>query len=814
MAEGADDARTGDGAPIRVGAVSIGAAILAAILLLCTYITHPIPRFVGRPLGVHEGDFADRGGLAITWEAPTVDEDRLWAIVDAMRARNPDGDVSRNGRRIDVVLAGVPESEIDAVVARMTKNEGLTFREVVIAPEMQQLADLVPRESFEVDQWRPDWSSDQAPSDPITDYYLFAPTRVELDALFANARAKGWQLPPGTHIAYEKVETYDAKKTGYRSYVVSDVAALDGTSVAKAEPSYDPNTNRPLVLLDFTREGGYRFGELTERIVGQKLAMLVDGEVRSAPIINGPIRGGRASITMGGNDAMEQEREADALVQTLKFGTLPPGSRVIEARYFAPNASPTRLWLARALLALLAAFVVGALAYATLRFARPEKRALVQRGAGSPPWSRLAVMLVAPLAVWGVGQVTMFGVNDVELSHIFLKGGGNLDQVTIGALGIMPVLTAYVVVELFTFILPTWRRRRNAGPEARQPITLAAALVTVALIVFQGWNMAQYMSRIEDVLYPGFFGKLLVITSVAAGTLILIMAAELIRWRGLGNGYGALLATGWIFSLWDSFSPVVSKQVVATVDRPMQLVATIAIAVVFFVALRWRVAQRGEVSIRFPSSSFAPLAYAGGVMALIGLIAQSQLPIETFLFRAATWLQRVNATTMSQLSFVAALAIIWSFAFARPKPFAGEARPSVFTWLRATSLSLVALVLVAAAAALVTNLAEPPPGYISVRTLLVDPIMIAITIAVVLDAIEDFRARRQKLVVAWTLHDPHHADSVQRLLASDGIHAHMSASNLRSLLSFFGPFVPIEVQVPPEHADVTRATLERLAAEA
>jgi hypothetical protein len=101
-----------------------------------------------------------------------------------------------------------------------------------------------------------------------------------------------------------------------------------------------------------------------------------------------------------------------------------------------------------------------------------------------------------------------------------------------------------------------------------------------------------------------------------------------------------------------------------------------------------------------------------------------------------------------------------------------------------------------------------------IDVVLVDPVMIAITVAVILDAIEDFRARRQKLVVAWTLHQPHHADLVKDMLAADGIPAHMSASYLRSLLSFFGPFVPIEVQVPTEHAQATREKLERLAAEA
>ncbi|HTL38795.1 MAG TPA: hypothetical protein VL326_36945 [Kofleriaceae bacterium] len=806
MSDGGVDGRSGDWAPISVGRVSVLAAILAAILVLCTYITHPIPRFAAKQLGVHEGDFADRGGLAMTWEAPTVDEDQLRPIEDAMRARNPDGYVLRDGRVLKVVLAGVPESDVAAVVARMTTSEGLTFREVVTASEMQQLADLVPREHFEVDQWRPD----EGPSEVHTDYYLFAPTREELDTLFASARDKGWQLPAGVHIAYEKTRSYETNREGYRSYVVRDEAALDGSFIARAERNYDPNTNRPIVMLDFNRAGARIFGDVTARIVGNKLAVLVDGEVRSAPIINGAIRGGRASVTMGGRDPIEQEKEADALVQALKFGNLPPGGHVIDARYFAPTKNPTRLWLARALLALLAAFVVGALAFATLRFARPERRAPVQAAAGSPPWSRLAVMLVAPIAMWGVAQVAMFGVNDAELGHIFYRNGGNLDQVSIGALGIMPVLTAYVIVEAFTLILPTWRRRRNAGPEGRQPITLAAAAVTVLLIVFQAWNMAKYMSVVPDVLYPGMLGTALVITSMLAGTLILIIAAELIRWRGLGNGYGALLATGWLFSLWDSVFPMSTKQWVASGDRPMQIVATVVIAAVFFVALRWRVRQPGEVSLRFPSSSFAPLAYGGGIAALIGLVAQSQLPIQKYLFEMATWLTHLNATTLSQLSLVAALSIIWSFAFARPRPLADEARPSVHVWLRATSLSLVVLVLVSAASALVTSVAEMPIGYVTVRSLIVDTIMIAITVAVVLDAKDDFRARRQKLVVAWTLHDPHQADVMQRALAADGITAHMSASNLRSLLSFFGPFVPIEVQVRPEKAEEARDKIERL----
>jgi hypothetical protein len=232
--------------------------------------------------------------------------------------------------------------------------------------------------------------------------------------------------------------------------------------------------------------------------------------------------------------------------------------------------------------------------------------------------------------------------------------------------------------------------------------------------------------------------------------------------------------------------------------------------------MRWRVRSPGEHALRFPSSSFAPLADAGGIVAFLALA--SQLPIEELLFKGMTWVQHVHTNPTSLLAMVAALSMIWAFAFARPAPFAGAARPTAMTWARATSISLVGLVLVAATSAFVTNATrDVSTGFnpsLVIDVVLVDPVMIAITVAVILDAIEDFRARRQKLVVAWTLYQPHHADLVKDMLAADGIPAHMSASYLRSLLSFFGPFVPIEVQVPTEHAQATREKLERLAAEA
>jgi preprotein translocase subunit SecD len=101
--------------------------------------------------------------------------------------------------------------------------------------------------------------------------------------------------------------------------------------------NYDPNTNRPLVLLDFNRYGGRVFGDVTAQIVGMKFATILDDRVKSAPIINGAIRGGRASITMGGNEPTVQEREAQQLVAVLKTGSLPAPLREESASTIGPS---------------------------------------------------------------------------------------------------------------------------------------------------------------------------------------------------------------------------------------------------------------------------------------------------------------------------------------------------------------------------------------------------------------------------------------------------------------------------------------------
>lgn len=135
-----------------------------------------------------------------------------------------------------------------------------------------------------------------------------------------------FKMPDGHQILFEPRypdPTAKDQRTSWRSYYLESAVRLTGAGISNAQPNNDPNTGRPIVLLDFNRFGGRIFGDLTSQIVGRKLANVLDDKVRSAPVINDAIRGGRASITLGGGDVLHQEREREELVNVLRTGSLP-----------------------------------------------------------------------------------------------------------------------------------------------------------------------------------------------------------------------------------------------------------------------------------------------------------------------------------------------------------------------------------------------------------------------------------------------------------------------------------------------------------
>jgi preprotein translocase subunit SecD len=166
-------------------------------------------------------------------------------------------------------------------------------------------------------------------------YFAFLPRAEGESMRDALERLKKWvatlKVPADREIAFEKVIRYDEatevwEDEGWRTFYLHANAEITGAMIkeAQARPDQnDPARGGWLVALEFTPEGGARFEALTERNVKRRFAILMDGVVESAPVIQTKIAGGRGVITMGQGTPEEQRRNAQQLEAVLRSGELP-----------------------------------------------------------------------------------------------------------------------------------------------------------------------------------------------------------------------------------------------------------------------------------------------------------------------------------------------------------------------------------------------------------------------------------------------------------------------------------------------------------
>lgn len=145
-------------------------------------------------------------------------------------------------------------------------------------------------------------------------------------------------LPAGHEIAFQKSDKNDqGEMINNVPYLVEANAALSGDELQDAAVRIDQQQNRPYVGITFKSSGAKIFEELTEKNVGRRMAVILDGNVYTAPVIQQKIAGGSASITLGNgnyNDLLDQAKDI-ALV--LRAGALPVQLEFEEQRVVGPS---------------------------------------------------------------------------------------------------------------------------------------------------------------------------------------------------------------------------------------------------------------------------------------------------------------------------------------------------------------------------------------------------------------------------------------------------------------------------------------------
>jgi preprotein translocase subunit SecD len=138
--------------------------------------------------------------------------------------------------------------------------------------------------------------------------------------------------PPGTEVLYQRRVDKQTREERKVPFLVQKKAPITGRDVATARVSIDQNTSEPYVSVDFNAAGARAFAELTEANVGKRLAIVLDGNVHSAPQIRERIPSGRAQITGGFTTD-----EATDLAIVLRAGALPAPVQALEERTVGPS---------------------------------------------------------------------------------------------------------------------------------------------------------------------------------------------------------------------------------------------------------------------------------------------------------------------------------------------------------------------------------------------------------------------------------------------------------------------------------------------
>jgi len=171
---------------------------------------------------------------------------------------------------------------------------------------------------------------------------------------------------------------------------------------------------------------------------------------------------------------------------------------------------------------------------------------------------RRLIFLLMALVVYRIGaHIPVPGIDPQQLEQLFnsqsggilglfnMFSGGALSRFTVFALGIMPYISASIIMQLMTYVVPTLEALKKEGEAGRRKITQYTRYGTLVLAVFQSLGIALALEGTAGlVINPGFGFRITAVVSLVAGTMFLMWLGEQITERGLGNGISILIFSG------------------------------------------------------------------------------------------------------------------------------------------------------------------------------------------------------------------------------------------------------------------------------
>lgn len=224
-------------------------------------------------------------------------------------------------------------------------------------------------------------------------------------------------------------------------------------------------------------------------------------------------------------------------------------------------------------------------------------------------------------------HVPVPGINPVALQEMFnqqsgtildmfnMFSGGALERFSVCALGIMPYISASIIMQLLTVVEPRLKALKKEGEAGRRKITQYTRYGTVVLALFQAFGVAialesQQAAGMSVVMSPGVGFKIIAVSTLVTGTIFLVWLGEQITERGIGNGISLIIFAGIVAGLPSAIGGTLELARTGELNILMVLALfALAIAVTAFVVF----VERGQrrITVNYAKRQVGRKMYAG-----------------------------------------------------------------------------------------------------------------------------------------------------------------------------------------------------------
>lgn len=188
--------------------------------------------------------------------------------------------------------------------------------------------------------------------------------------------------------------------------------------------------------------------------------------------------------------------------------------------------------------------------------------------------------------------------------------GGALGRMGVFALGIMPYISASIIVQLLASMVPSLQQLKKEGEQGRKKINQYTRYGTVALALFQAYGLARSLEAGGLAHEPGLFFQASVVITLVGGTMFLMWLGEQITARGVGNGISLIIFVGIVAEIPAALAAFFAQGRSGAISTPVILaVIVMVIAVIAFVVFMERALRK--IRIQYPRRQVGMKIYDG-----------------------------------------------------------------------------------------------------------------------------------------------------------------------------------------------------------